>query len=141
MKILRSIGAISAGLLTLVVLCVITDAVLVKLNLLPSPDAHRPHTLAFLGVVIAYCTIYTLVGGYVTARLAPIRPAAHAVMMGVAGMAMSTFGTMHNWQIGDGWNAITVVAEGIPLSWLGALVWTQIVRRHRSETFMSQPLT
>jgi hypothetical protein len=62
-------------------------------------------------------------------------------MMGVAGMAMSTLGTMHNWQIGDGWNAITVVAEGIPLSWLGALVWTQIVRRHRSETFMSQPLT
>jgi hypothetical protein len=135
MNIPRSIGAVSAGLLTLVVLCVITDALLVKVNLLPSPEAHRPHTLTYLGLVIAYCTVYTLIGGYVTARLAPIRPAAHAVVMGMIGMAVSTLGTMHNWQIGDGWNAITLVMEGLPLSYIGALLWTQWLRPERNGSF------
>jgi hypothetical protein len=128
MNILRSIGAIAAGLLTLVVLCVLTDALLVAIHLLPSPQAHHPYALVSLGVVTFYCAVYTLVGGYVTARLAPTRPVAHAVILGVLGMALSTLGTMNSWQIGNGWNAITLVAEGIPLCWLGALIWTQIFK-------------
>jgi hypothetical protein len=125
MKALRSIGAVSAGLLTMYLLCVLTDRLLVAIHLLPSPEMHRPHTLAFLAIVISYCALYTLVGGYVTARLAPIRPVAHAVVLGVLGMALSTLGTMNNWQIGNGWNAIALVGEGIPLCWAGALLWTQ----------------
>ena len=128
MNILRSIGAVTAGLAVIVLLCVLTDALLVAVHLLPSPDAHRPYTLAYLGIVIFYCAAYTLVGGYVTARLAPIRPVAHAVVLGIAGMALSTLGTFHEWQIGNGWNAITLVAEGLPLCWLGALIWTQLLR-------------
>ncbi|HEY1772896.1 MAG TPA: hypothetical protein VGH91_06870 [Gammaproteobacteria bacterium] len=130
MNILRSIGAVAAGLLTIVLLCVLTDALLVAVHVLPSPELHRPYTLACLGVVIVYCTAYTLVGGYVTARLAPTRPVAHAVVLGMLGMALSTLGTLHQWQIGDGWNAITLVAEGIPLCWLGALIYTQWLRSH-----------
>jgi hypothetical protein len=128
MNILRSIGAVAAGLLTLAVLCVLTDALLVAIHLLPSPQAQHPYALVSLGVVIFYCTVYSLVGGYVTARLAPTRPVAHAVVLGMLGMALSTLGTMNSWQIGNGWNAITLVAEGIPLCWLGALIYTQIVK-------------
>jgi hypothetical protein len=140
MNILRSIGAVAAGLLTIVLLCVLTDALLVTMHLLPSPDAHHPYALVSLGVVIFYCTVYTLVGGYVTARLAPTRPVAHAVVLGMLGMALSTLGTMHSWQIGNGWNAITLVAEGIPLCWLGALVWTQIFRPSRNGSLASGSL-
>ena len=128
MNILRSIAAVAAGLAVIVLLCVLTDALLVTMQLLPSPDAHRPYGLAFLGVVVFYCAVYTLIGGYVTARLAPIRPVAHAVVLGLLGMALSVLGTMHAWQIGNGWNAITLLAEGLPLCWLGALLWTQIFR-------------
>lgn len=128
MNILRSIGAVTTGLAVIVLLCVLTDALLVVVHILPTPNGHHLYTLATLGVVIFYCTVYTLVGGYVTARLAPIRPVAHAVVLGILGMALSTLGTMNNWQIGDGWNAITLLAEGLPLSWLGALIWTQIFR-------------
>ena len=137
MNILRSVGAVAAGLLTIAVLCVLTDALLVAVHLLPPPDAHRPYTLAFLGVVIVYCAAYTLVGGYVTARLAPTRPVAHAVVLGILGMALSTLGTMNSWQIGNGWNAITLVAEGIPLCWIGALLWTQWRKRSRNGSLPS----
>jgi hypothetical protein len=137
MKILRSVGAVAAGLVTMYLLCVLTDKLLVAAHLLPSPDEHRPHTLAYLAIVIAYCAVYTLVGGYVTARLAPIRPAAHAVVLGVLGMALSTLGTMNNWQIGNGWNAITLVGEGIPLCWAGALIWTQLLRPRRNDALAS----
>ncbi|HEY3644789.1 MAG TPA: hypothetical protein VGM16_05560 [Gammaproteobacteria bacterium] len=128
MNALRSLGAVAAGLLTLTLLCVLTDALLVAAHVLPAPQAHQPYALASLGIVIVYCAAYTLVGGYVTARLAPTRPVAHAVVLGVLGMTLSTLGTLHQWQIGNGWNAITVVAEGIPLCWLGALIWTQLFR-------------
>jgi hypothetical protein len=141
MKLLRSIGALAAGLVTLAALCVLTDKLLVAAHLFPSPDEHRPYTLALLAIVAAYCTVYTLLGGYLTARLAPTRPVAHAVVLGMLGMALSTLGTMHSWQIGNGWNAITLVAEGIPCCWIGALLWTQWLRLHRNGSLASGSLT
>ena len=141
MRLLRSIGALAAGLVTLAALCVLTDKLLVAAHVFPSPEAHRPYTLALLAIVAAYCTLYTLVGGYVTARLAPTRPVAHAVILGMLGMALSTLGTLNQWQIGDGWNAITLVAEGIPFCWLGALIWTQLIRPRRIGSFVSGSLT
>jgi hypothetical protein len=140
-KASRSIGAVAAGLVTLAALCMLTDKLLVAAHLFPSPAAHRPYTLALLAIVVAYCTVYTLMGGYVTARLAPTRPVAHAVVLGVLGMALSTLGTMHQWQIGNGWNTITLVAEGIPLCWVGALLWTRWLRLQRNGSFASGSLT
>ncbi len=138
MNILRSIGAVAAGLAVIVLLCVLTDALLVAIHILPSPHAHRPYALVTLGVVVFYCTVYTLVGGYVTARLAPTRPVAHAVVLGILGMALSNIGTMNDWQIGNGWNTITLLAEGLPLCWLGGLIWTQIFRPNRN-SLVSEP--
>jgi hypothetical protein len=121
-RMARSIRAVTAGLLTVVVPSIATDAIMHAIGALPAfgePMGHAHSALA-----LAYRVVYGIAGGYVTARLAPAAPVRHAVWLGVVGLLISTAGAIATWgegpQFGPKWYALAVVATAVPTAWFGA---------------------
>jgi hypothetical protein len=132
MKILRSIGAVVAGFLACAVLSIVTDFILEAAGWFPPLDEPQRTTATMLAVALAYRTVYTVVGGYVTAALAPAKPAAHAIALGVLGMAAGTLGAVAMWKLGNNWYPIALVVEAVPCTWLGATLY--LIRKPAAAT-------
>src|SRR5207249_4547073 len=79
----RSVGAVVAGFVVVFVLSVGTDQVLHVLKVYP--PWGEPMAGALYGMATAYRIVYTILGGYITARLAPDAPVRHALRVGRAG--------------------------------------------------------
>ena len=75
----RSLGAVLAGYLVSAVLTGITIAVWGVLF----PDSYRPEHVEWVVFNVIYGCAFAAIGGYITARLAPRRPLAHATVLGV----------------------------------------------------------
>ena len=128
MKILRSIGAVVAGFVAVFVLAVLTDAVMMALHVFPAQDHPELYTDFQYLIIFAYTTIYSAAGAYLTARLAPSKPIAHALVLGVLGMLASTLGAMTMWSkaAGHEWYPIALIVIAIPACWLGG--WLRVRR-------------
>lgn len=72
-----------------------------------------------LVIALGYRSIYTIVGGALTARLAPARPILHAVILGAIGTAAALAGTILMWNLGSQWYSILLTAVSVPCTWLG----------------------
>src|SRR5881296_266012 len=75
----RSVGAVVAGFVVVFVLSVGTDQVLHVLKVYP--PWGEPMAGALYGMATAYRIVYTILGGYITARLAPDAPVRHALCL------------------------------------------------------------
>jgi len=120
-RILRSVGAVLAGLLFIVIITTATDAILHATGVFPpwgQPMSDSLFLLAF-----AYRVVYGIAGGYLTARLAPDKPVKHAVVLGVIGFVLSLAGTVATWnrgpEFGPKWYPISLMLIAIPTAWLG----------------------
>jgi hypothetical protein len=94
-RIGRSILALFAGFVLVVVLSLLTDMALHAAGVLPplgQPASDGPLVLATL-----YRTIYGIAGSYLTARLAPRAPMGHALIGGAIGLALSIAGAAATW--------------------------------------------
>jgi hypothetical protein len=118
MDILRSIGAVLAGFVVVVVLSTGTDFVLESTHIFPSPSEqmNRPGILA---IALAYRCLFTVIGGWVAARLAPGRPVLHALVLGLIGTAFALLGCFVMWNVGQHWYPVALVISAIPCTWLG----------------------
>lgn len=118
----RSVWAIVAGFLVVVILSIGTDIVLHKLGIFPELGQRMSDQLFILAT--AYRTLYGILGSYVTARMAPNRPMWHAIVGAVIGMILGTVGAVVTWNKGLGphWYPIALVVEGIPCAWIGAKI-------------------
>lgn len=111
----RSVGAVLAGLLVIVVLSTATDAVLHATGLFP-PFPERMADPLFL-LATAYRVVYGVAGCWVTARLAPARPMRHALALGIVGTLASTAGALAMWEYGPAWYSLAVIAIPLPCAW------------------------
>ncbi|HSI19651.1 MAG TPA: hypothetical protein VK980_17930 [Sphingomonas sp.] len=118
MTIIRSIGAVAAGIVTVVALSTGTDFVL-EHSILPEMNtpAASPRLLA---LALAYRVIYGALGGYVTARLAPARPMMHATILGVIGTVLGVLGIVVMWRFGSHWYPIALAVLAVPQTLAGA---------------------
>jgi hypothetical protein len=120
-SVLRRIGAILAGLVAVVILSTATDAVLHSTGVFP-PWGQRMTDSLFL-LATAYRTVYGVVGGYISARLAPDRPMQHALALGVVGLLISIVGALATWnagpELGPRWYPLALIAIAIPSAWAG----------------------
>ena len=120
----RSIGAVFAGLLVVVVLSIATDKVLESTGIFPA--IGQPLNDRLLVLATAYRTIFGLLGAYATALLAPHRPMQHALILGVVGVVLATIGAVIMWNdpvsIDHHWYSIALVVLAIPQSWAGGQV-------------------
>lgn len=110
-----------AGLVAVIALSTATDALLHGTGVFP-PE-RTPMSAALWLLATAYRTAYGVAGGWVAARLAPDRPIAHAVVLGLIGVALSTAGTVATWsegpEFGPKWYPIALIVLALPSSWLG----------------------
>ena len=120
-NILRSVGAVVAGLLFVIIITTATDALLHFTGIFPlwgKPMSDSLFLLAF-----AYRIVYGIAGGYITARLAPGKPVKHAVLLGVVGFVLSLGGAAATWdrgpEFGPKWYPLALIVIAIPTAWLG----------------------
>jgi hypothetical protein len=116
MQIVRSVLAVLAGIVAVVVLSEGIDFVVVKLGLLSfnGPDLAVPFAIATL-----YRSVAAVVGGYVTARFAPNAPMTHAIVLGAIGTAAALAGVLTHLSAPDLWYPIALVVTALPCSWIG----------------------
>jgi hypothetical protein len=126
--IVRSIGAVFVGMIVVVVLSIGTDALLRAIHIFP-PGSQRMSDPQFV-IATVYRIIYAIIGGFVTATLAPARPMQHALFYGFVGFGLSTVGYLasRNLNLGPNWYPLALIVTSIPCAWLGGLLL--IGRRH-----------
>jgi len=121
MNILKSVGSVAAGFITVVVLSVVTDLLLEKFGVFPSQDPSQ-YVQWMLGLALAYRLVYALAGGYVAAALAPNRPMRHVLILAIFGFAFGGLGSLANADkstAATAWYPIALVILSVPAVWLG----------------------
>jgi hypothetical protein len=122
MNFLKSVAAVGAGFIAVLVLSVGTDAVLAKTGIFPAADNPGAYASWMLVLALAYRSLYAVVGGFLTAVMAPSRPMRHAVILGFLGLIFGGLGTVANWSKtlpGTEWYPIALLALTLPCIWLG----------------------
>jgi hypothetical protein len=121
---MRSFLALLAGFVAVVALSIGTDALLAY-TLVPGL-AHSEATTNVWLFIVAYCSFYSAVGGYLTARLAPNRPVGHAIVLGVIGLIAGLMGVFFGPRgAGPAWYPIAIAAQALPFSWLGGWLFAR----------------
>jgi hypothetical protein len=130
-RMLRSIGAVLAGMLLVIVLSVGTDVILHATGIYP--PWFKPMADSLWVVALAYRIVYGIAGGYVTAWLAPNRPMAHAFLLGVIGIVTSIAGVAANWnkgaEFGPRWFSLALIAIALPGAWIGGALRSRSTAR------------
>lgn len=119
----RSIGAVLAGFVAVVVLSLGTDQVMHMLGVYP-PWGQTMYEPALNLLALGYRIVYTILGSYLTARLAPHSPMRHAWVLGFIGLAFGTLGAVATipMNLGPAWYPIAIALTALPCAWLGGVL-------------------
>lgn len=119
----RSVGAVVAGLLFVIVVTTVVDAILHAAGVYPESGALDDR-LALLAT--SYRIVITVAGAWLTARLAPANPMKHALILGVIGTVLGLAGVVVTWNMGLGphWYPIALMVLSVPQCWLGGRLYT-----------------
>jgi hypothetical protein len=122
-RVWRSVWAVFAGFFAVVVLSLGTDEVLHLLKVYP-PWSEPLFDPGLNLLALTYRMFYTILGGYVTASLAPRAPVRHAVILGVFGTVVGVAGAIATipLNLGPAWYPIALAVTGLPCSWLGGVL-------------------
>jgi hypothetical protein len=118
-RVLRSIGPVAAGLVSIFAVTTATDVVMHATGVFP-PTSAPPMSGALFLLAFAYRFVFDIAGSYLTARLAPHRPMRHALVLGCIGLALSITGAIALWDAGPAWYPLALAASAVPCAWLGA---------------------
>ncbi len=114
---LKSIGAVLAGLIFIFITHTATDAILENAGVLPKGNLFVGTGLILF--VLAYRAVFSFIGCYLTAKLAPRHPMKHALILGLIGLVLSSVGAIAAADLGPAWYAWTLAAIALPIAWLG----------------------
>lgn len=121
--ILRSIGAVLAGIVVGIVITLGTDEISHIAGVFPPWGQSMVGYDGALALATAYRVVYAILGSYITARLAPNRPMLHALIGGVIGVIASTVGAVVTWNggpaFGPHWYPIALIVTALPCAWVG----------------------
>ncbi len=122
-NILKSIGAVLAGLVFIGVTHSATDAILEAAGVLPKGHLHVGAGLILF--VILYRAIFSVAGCYLTAKLAPKNPMKHSLILGGIGTILSAVGAIvtADMNLGPAWYAWSLVVISLPVAWLAGKLY------------------
>ena len=121
----RSALAIIVGFLAVAGLSLGTDQIMHVLNVYP-PWGQPMFDTGDNVLALAYRLVYTVLGGYLAARLAPHSPMRHAIILGVIGTVLATAGavvTITQFDLGPDWYPMALAVTALPCSWLGGKLY------------------
>jgi hypothetical protein len=119
----KSVWAVVAGVLAIIVVTTLVDIVLHATGVFPPMDQPINDALALLA--ISYRIVISVGGAWLTARLAPDTPMKHAMMLGYVGVVLGLVGVVATWNLGLGprWYPIALVVLAIPQCWVGGKIY------------------
>jgi len=119
----KSIGAVVAGVLFIIIVTTLVDVVLHVARVFPPIDQPINDTLSLLAT--AYRVVISVAGAWLTARLAPAKPMKHALILGAVGVVLGIAGVVATWNLGLGprWYPIALVVLAIPQCWAGGKIF------------------
>ena len=125
----KSIWAVVAGVLVIIVATTFVDIVLHATSVFPPIDQPINNALALLAT--SYRVVISVGGAWLTARLAPDRPMKHAMILGAVGTVLGLVGVVATWNLGLGprWYPILLVVLAIPQCWVGGKIYEMRSRR------------
>ena len=121
----RSVAAVLSGFLATFILSLGTDQVLHVLDVYP-PWGQPMWSPGLNLLALGYRIIYTVFGGWLTARLAPSAPTRHVLVLGVIGLVLSTLGAIGSitqYDLGPDWYPIVLALTSLPCVWLGGKLY------------------
>ncbi len=119
----RSVAAVLAGFIVVVALSLGMDQLMHVLNVYPpwgQPMWEASDNLLALG----YRSLITVLGGYVTARLAPANAMRHVLILAAIGLVIgvvAAIGTIPM-KLGPAWYPIALALTGPVFTWLGGVL-------------------
>jgi hypothetical protein len=120
----RGAAAVAAGFVLTALLSLATDVVMHAIGIFP--PWGEPMSGALFAWATIYRVVYTVVGGYVTAALAPVRPMMHVMVLAGIGLAAAAVGAAATWNagpaLGPKWYPLLLVATAVPCVWAGGLL-------------------
>ncbi len=120
----QSVTAVLAGALTVVVCSTAMDMMMHASGIFPPLGQPMADGLLLLAAV--YRNIYGVAGSYLAARLAPVRPMRHAMVLGFIGLVLSTVGAVATWnggpEYGAKWYPLSLIATALPGAWVGGRI-------------------
>jgi len=121
----KSVWAVLAGFIVIFILSMGMDAVMHVAGIFP--PWGEAMTNGLYAWATAYRVVFSIIGCYVAARLAPNRPMAHAIWLGVLGVVISLVATIVTWNkspaFGPHWYPIALVLVSIPCAWIGGKIY------------------
>jgi hypothetical protein len=118
-----------AGWFLIIVLAVVVDSSLQYFGVLPVTGQQKFADWQS-GLALTYHLVFVATGGYVAARLAPVRPVGHAVALGVIGLLMSIAGQIAiiEGDLAPRWYGWALIILAVPTASFGGWLY---VRRSR----------
>ncbi|MCE9597568.1 MAG: hypothetical protein K8S54_06330 [Spirochaetia bacterium] len=113
----RRIGAVFAGLVAIFVLSMGIDTIMHVSKVFPEPGVRMADSLFVLAM--GYRIPIAILGCYLTAKLAPNRPMAHALWLGGVGVVISSLGVLLMGDLGPLWYSVGLVLTSMPCAWIG----------------------
>jgi peptidoglycan/LPS O-acetylase OafA/YrhL len=127
----RSVGAVLAGFVATAVLSLGADALMHATGVFPPWGQTMSDGLYVWATV--YRVVFTVFGGFVTARVAARTPMTHVVVLGVVGVIAATAGTLATWnqgpEFGPKWYPLLLVVTALPCVWIGGVLAGRVVER------------
>jgi len=126
----RSIRAVAAGFLSAALLSIGTDRVLHGTGVYP--PVGQPMAAGLFGLATTYRLIFQVLGGWITARLAPQKPMKHVWILAGIGQVLSLLGLFAWRSIGEAggplWYPVVLILTAIPSVWLGGRLFMRHAR-------------
>jgi hypothetical protein len=119
---LRSVGAIAAGVLFIIVVTTLVDVVLHAVGVY---GLNQPLTNGLAVLATSYRIVISVAGAWLTARLAPQSPMKHALILGVVGTILGLVGVFvaRKMAMGPNWYPIALTVLAIPQCWAGGKLY------------------
>ncbi len=120
----RSVLAVGAGLVAVVVLSIGTDEGMRAAGVFP--PTLQPMTAGLFGLATAYRLAFAVLGSYIAAKMAPNRSMMHGMILGAIGFVLSFAGVVMAWNqsaalSGSLWYPIALWITALPCAWAGSM--------------------
>src|SRR5688572_24160585 len=120
MNIIKSIGAVIAGLVFIFITRSGVDFILESLGIF-TPPTQRFDTPWMLVTATVYRAVLSIAGCFLTGILAPSNPMMHSLILGLIGLTLSTAAAIITipMDVGPAWYPIALAILSVPCAWLG----------------------
>jgi len=114
----RSVVAVGAGVVFIIVVTTVIDIVLHVAGVYPPWGEPLDHVGS--AIALSYRLAIGLAGSWLTARLAPDHAFRHVMILGSIGFVLSTIGVIATWNLnlGPRWYPVSLAVTALPMSWL-----------------------